>query len=111
MKPGDIVLTIVPQDNQQKKRPALILKTLPKYNDFLVCAVSSQLHQYIPDFDLILYDNHEAFTASNLKPSSVFRLSNLAVLSKQDIIGTIGTLRNDLHLNLLQNLARYLLNE
>jgi mRNA-degrading endonuclease toxin of MazEF toxin-antitoxin module len=42
MKPGDIVLTVIPQDDQQKRRPVLILKTLPKYGDFLVCAVSSQ---------------------------------------------------------------------
>ncbi|MCZ2460614.1 MAG: type II toxin-antitoxin system PemK/MazF family toxin [Chitinophagales bacterium] len=44
MKAGDIVLTKIPQDNQQKIRPVLILKVLPKYNDYLVCAVSSQLH-------------------------------------------------------------------
>ncbi len=36
MKPGAIVLTVIPQDNQQKTRPVLILKILPKYNDFLV---------------------------------------------------------------------------
>ena len=111
MKPGDIVLTIIPQDGQQKKRPVLILKILPKYNDFLVCAISSQLSQYISGFDLILDEEHEAFKASNLKTSSVFRLSNLAVLSKHDIIGSIGSLKNDLHLKLLQNLANYLLTE
>jgi mRNA interferase MazF len=111
MKPGDIVLTIIPQDGQQKKRPVLILKILPKYNDCLVCAISSQLHQYIPDFDLMLNEKHEAFQVSNLNSSSVFRLSNLAVLPKQDIIGSIGSLRKDLHLNLLQNLAKYLLAE
>ena len=54
MKSGAIVLTIIPQDNQQKTRPVLILKVLPKYNDFLVCAISSQLHQLIPNFDLII---------------------------------------------------------
>ncbi len=30
MKPGAIVLTIIPQDNQQKTRPVLILKILPE---------------------------------------------------------------------------------
>ena len=109
MKPGDIVLTIIPQDGQQKKRPVLILKILPKYNDYLVCAISSQLHQYIPGFDLMLDDKHKAFKESSLNGPSVFRLSNLAVLSNKDIIGTIGFLRNDLHLILLKNLANYLL--
>jgi hypothetical protein len=36
MRPGAIVLTVIPQDNQQKKRPVLVLEILPKYNDFLV---------------------------------------------------------------------------
>jgi mRNA interferase MazF len=77
MKPGGIVLTVIPQDNLQKKRPVLILKILPKYKDFPVCALSSQLHQYIEGFDLILEASHPAFGASGLKQSSVFRLSNL----------------------------------
>ena len=80
MKAADIVLTTIPQDNQQKLRPVLILKILPKYNDLLVCAVSSQLHQLIPDFDLILEDTHPAFSDSGLRVSSIFRLGNLAVL-------------------------------
>jgi mRNA interferase MazF len=109
MKPGDIVLTIIPQDDQQKIRPVLILKILPKYNDFLVCAVSSQLHQHIHGFDLVLDAKDAAFKTSGLKTSSVFRLSNLAVLSKEEIIGTIGFLQKDLHLQLLKTLAGYLL--
>lgn len=111
MKPGDIVLTIIPQDDQQKIRPVLILKILPKYNDFLVCAVSSQMHQHIPGFDLLLETIHPAFTASGLRASSVFRLSNLAVLSKEEIVGTIGLLQKDLHLQLLKTLSDYILAE
>ena len=111
MKPGAIVLTIIPQDNQQKKRPVLILKTLPKYNDLLVCAISSQLHQLIPDFDLIIKNDHPAFSATGLKTSSLVRLANLAVLSKEDIIGTIGYLPEDLHEKLLKSLADFLLGD
>lgn len=109
MKAGDIVLTKIPQDNQQKIRPVLILKVLPKYNDYLVCAVSSQLHQQIPGFDLVLGEKHEAFAATHLKTASVFRLANLAVLSKEDIMGTIGALRPELHKRLLRTLSEYLL--
>src|SRR6266496_2106298 len=76
MKPGAIVLTVIPQDDQQKKRPVLILKTLPKYNDFLVCAISSQLRQFIPDFDLIIKDNHPEFSGTGLRTSSLIRLAN-----------------------------------
>jgi mRNA interferase MazF len=109
MKSGDIVLTIIPQDNRQKIRPVLILKDLPGYNDFLVCAVSTQLHQFIAGFDILLDTNNPAFTASGLKASSIFRLSNLAVLQKKDIIGAIGSLNSELHNTLLKNLSAYLI--
>jgi mRNA interferase MazF len=109
MKPGDIVLTIIPQDNQQKIRPVLILKNLPGYNDFLVCAVSTQLHQFIDGFDILLDSKNPAFKATGLKASSLFRLSNLAVLQKEDIIGTIGSLNKELHTELLKNLSAYLI--
>jgi len=109
MKPGAIVLTVIPQDDQQKKRPVLILKTLPKYNDFLVCAISSQLRQFIPDFDLIIKDNHPEFSGTGLRTSSLIRLANLAVLSKRDIIGTIGYLPKDIHKKLLKTLTDFLL--
>jgi mRNA interferase MazF len=111
MKPGDIALTVIPQDGQQKIRPVLVLKILPKYNDLLVCAVSSQLYQYVPDFDLILEKLHPAFAASGLRASSVFRLANLAVLSNKDMVGTIGFLEKELHRQLLASLAAYLLLE
>ncbi|HSZ86852.1 MAG TPA: type II toxin-antitoxin system PemK/MazF family toxin [Puia sp.] len=95
MKPGDIVLTGIPQDKQQKIGPVLVLKILPKYNDLPVCAVSSQLHQHIADFDIILENTDPAFASSGLKTASVFRLANLAVLPKEDIIGIIGFLQKE----------------
>jgi mRNA interferase MazF len=109
VKPGDIVLTIIPQDSQQKKRPVLILKILPKFNDLLVCAISSQTHQFVPNFDLELKDNEAAFAASGLVKSSIFRLGSLAVLSTTDVIGTIGLLEKKLHRTLLQNLSNFLI--
>jgi mRNA interferase MazF len=109
MKGGDIVLTVVPQDAQQKIRPVLILKILPKYNDLLVCAVSSQLHQQVPGFDLLLQETHGAFAESGLRTSSLFRLGGIAVVPPADIIGGVGFLRKDLYDRLLQNLSNFLL--
>ena len=55
MKEGNIVLTPIPQSNQEiKNRPALILRIMPRYQDFLICGISSQLKQYIRDFDEII---------------------------------------------------------
>lgn len=109
MKPGDIVLTIIPQDSQQKRRPVLILKILPKFDDLLVCAISTQTHQLVPNFDIELNDADPAFANSGLLKTSIFRLGSLAVLSTTDIVGTIGFLEKDLHRKLLQNLSKFLI--
>lgn len=109
LKAGDIALAVIPQDERQKIRPVLVLKTLPKFNDVLVCVISSQLHQLVPDFDLLLKDTHIAFAESGLKGASFFRLGSLAVLQPSKIIVTIGTLRSDLHNQLLKNLSACLL--
>lgn len=48
MKEGDVILTPVPQaDGKIKNRPAVILRELPPYKDFLVCGISTQLNQLV----------------------------------------------------------------
>ena len=54
IREGQVVLFKFPQTNQStgKLRPALILRKLPgHYDDWLICMVSSQLTQQIPEFD------------------------------------------------------------
>jgi len=42
MKEGRIVLTpILQADGKMKNRPALILRVMPAYGDFLVCGIST----------------------------------------------------------------------
>ena len=81
MKEGDVVLTLLPQaDGQIKNRPAIILREMPAYGDFLVCGVSTQLHQEVAGFDDPIRPDDADFATSGLKVSSVFRLGFLAVL-------------------------------
>lgn len=55
MKEGDVVLTPVPQaDGQIKNRPALFLRTMPPFNDALVCGISTQLQQQVAGFDEVV---------------------------------------------------------
>ncbi len=78
MQEGSIVLTNLPQaDGGYKLRPVLVLREMPTYDDFLVCGISTQLHQEIVDFDIIL----EAKRSNGLRANSLVRLSFLAVLS------------------------------
>ncbi len=71
MKEGDVVLTPLPQaDGQIKNRPAIILREMPPYGDFLVCGVSTQLHQEVAGFDDPIRPSDADFATSGLKAPS-----------------------------------------
>lgn len=109
MKEADIVLAALPQaDGVLKKRPALLLREMPPYSDFLVCGISTQLHQYVPDFDEIIALNDPDFKQSGLLASSVIRLGFLAVLPTTRIAGSIGSLSSARYERLLKRLSTYL---
>jgi mRNA interferase MazF len=111
MKEGSIILAPIPQSNGEiKNRPCLILREMPKYRDFLVCGISTQLKQYIPDFDQIISPTDEDFQFSGLMSQSVIRLSFLTVIFNKNIIGKIGDISSIRHQRLLENLSQYLFN-
>lgn len=48
MKDGDICIHKVAQpDGSFKMRPVLLLKQMPPFGDWIVCAISSQLRQEV----------------------------------------------------------------
>ena len=105
MKEKEIVLTkIVQSDGNFKLRPVLVLRKMPTYDDFLVCGISTQLHQEIKNFDAIL----EVNTQTNLKSKSLIRLSFLAVLPSKELVKSIGVIDTVLHNLLLNRLSKYL---
>jgi mRNA interferase MazF len=110
MREGEIALANLPQaDGSYKLRPVLLLKQLPGYNDFLVCGISTQIHQRINDFDELLDVNASQFNETGLRQSSIIRLSFLAVIPSNKIPGSIGKIDWTLHKILLNRLANYLL--
>ncbi len=109
MEEGDITLAPMPQANGRiKNRPVIILRELPPYNDFLVCGVSSQLQQYVQNFDEFISPSDPDFNASSLKVASVIRLGFLAVLPRNRIAGSIGKISSQRHQRLLKTLSAYL---
>jgi mRNA interferase MazF len=112
MNESDVVLTPIPQaDGQIKNRPAVILRKLPPYEDFLVCGVSTQLQQYIPNFDEFLSCQELDFAASGLMKDSIIRLGFLAVLPQSAVRGSIGSISIERHRRMLQRLSQYLVEE
>ena len=91
MSGGEIALANLPQaDGSYKLRPVLLLKQLPGYNDFLVCGISTPIHQLIKDFDELLEVDAGQFSETGLRQSSVVRLGFLAVIPNNKIPGSIG---------------------
>ena len=109
MKEGDVVLTPIPQaDGSIKNRPAILLREFSLYKDFLVCGVSSQLHQQVKDFDETVSSSDSDFAASGLKSESLIRLGFLAMLPRVKIAGSIGAISSERQERLLKTLADYL---
>lgn len=109
MKEADIVIAKFPQsDGSLKRRPALVLRTMPPFKDFLICGISTQLYQKVEDFDEIILSSDADFINSGLKTDSLFRLGFLLVLSRSDILGSIGSISEKRHKKLLQNLSDHL---
>lgn len=109
MKERDVVLMAIPQaDGLRKNRPVLLLREMPRYGDFLVCGISSQILQYVPEFDELIQTDDTDFYDSGLRKSSVIRLSFLAIARRPEVIGRLGRINIERHQRLLSNLSTYL---
>lgn len=109
MKEADIALTPIPQSDEKiKNRPVVLLRELPLYRDFLVCGISTQIHQEVVDFDNIIAPSDPDFATSGLRTQSLIRLGFLAVVPRKKIIGSIGAISSERHEYLLKTLSDYL---
>lgn len=112
MNEGDVALTPLPQaDGQAKLRPVILLRQMPPFGDWLVCGVSTQLHQQVAGFDEVVAPLHGDFARSGLKAASLIRLGFLAVLPGGHFPGVLGSVSRERHARLLQRLSAFLATE
>ena len=92
-----------------KLRPALMVRQASRrFDDWLVCMVSSQLQQAEPDLDEFLSPEDDDFSATGLKASSVVRPSRLAVVEGAMLVGCLGVISDERLERLRQRLAIWL---
>ena len=105
---GQIVLTPFPYSDLSgaKLRPVLMLRQASRFDDWLVCMVSSQVQQAEANLDEILTSSDADFANSGLKISSVLRLSRLAVLDGSLLLGSICAISEERLANVRQRLAK-----
>lgn len=110
MKEGDICIHRVAQpDGTFKIRPVLLLKQMPPFGDWIVCAISTQLRQEVKGFDLIIDEMSAEFIQSRLKTSSLIRLGFINTVDKKAIPGVIGDIPSVVVRMLQQRLANQLI--
>jgi mRNA interferase MazF len=85
-----------------------MLRRASRFDDWLVCMVSSRIEQADPALDEVLQTNDPDFHASGLKAPSVFRLSRLAVLDGARLAGSIGAIPSERLTRLRHRLARWI---
>ena len=109
MREGDVVLSPFPQsDGRIKNRPAIVLRIMPGFGDLLVCGVSRQLRHRVEGFDEVIAATDADFSSSGLLDTSLIRLGFLALLSRTEFLGDIGSISAERHHRLLRRLASYL---
>lgn len=112
-QPGQMVLFHFPQTDlsEGKLRPALLVGSLPgPYDDWLICMISSQTHQYIEGFDEIVAEEDADFGDSGLKRTSIIRTGRLAVVEADMLAGRIGHISPDRLNRLRKKIAGWLTN-
>ena len=109
MKERDVILVPLPQaDGQRKPRPAILLRILPPFGDFLVCGVSSQLRQQVRELDELILRTDKDFADSGLQMDSLIRVGFVAIYTERQIIGSVGEISSGRHRRLLKQLAEFL---
>jgi mRNA interferase MazF len=112
MREGSTVLASIPQSNGNlKTRPVVLLRNIPPYQDWLICGISTQLHQLVIGFDEIIAPEDLDFIDSGLQSKSLIRLGFLSLITRRSIIGSIGSISIDRHQRLLKNLSYHLTRE
>jgi len=108
---GQVVAFVFPQTDQApgKLRPALLLRRLPgPHDDWLICMISSRIHQRVPEIDEVIRDSDPDFFCSGLKVTSLIRVTRLAVVSSARLQGSIGRLSDDRLNRIRARLARWI---
>jgi mRNA interferase MazF len=110
-KAGQIVLFKFLQSNYKtgKLRPALLIAQLPgKHDEWLICMISSQKHQYIDGYDEIISIDSSDFIQSGLKVESIIRTTRLAVCSRSILLGNIGEISDQRFIRIINKISDWI---
>jgi mRNA interferase MazF len=94
---GHIAKVKVPNSDlsKGKNRPVLVLGKCPgKFDDWLICPISSRQYQATPGIDELVNPADKDFKQTGLVMPSVIRICRLAVVEGALLQGAIGSLES-----------------
>jgi len=97
-RPGTVALLRFPRGEGElgKRWPVLLLAPVPgRGNAWLVCALSTHVHQAVEGFDEVISGDDADFEGSGLKIPSAIRIGRLAVVAGELLEGSIGAISED----------------
>lgn len=112
-KPGHIAYVQLPNTDltQGKNRPVLVLGKCPgKFDDWLICPVSSRQYQATPNVDELVNATDADYAQTGLAVPSVIRICRLAVVESSLLIGAIGSVDAARLTRVLANLRQWIAN-
>ena len=93
LEPCDISQIRFPRADLRKGkyRPVILLTKLPgSFNDWLICAITSQLRHEVKEWDERIERADDDFKRSGLKVPSLIRIGKLATVEESVLEGTLG---------------------
>ena len=94
-----------------KLRPAVCLRKLPTYNEFLVCGLSTKVNRFNEVLDEKVSPNEEKGLQGLKASQSMIRLGFLGRVRIEEIAGRIGSISVPRHRRLLKKLGEYLVKQ
>ena len=110
-KPGDISLIRFPRADLQrgKYRPVLLLSKMPgPFDDWLICAITSQLRHEVKGWDERINRADNDFKTSGLKVPSLIRIGKLATVEEAVLEGVLGQISSERLKRILRRLSGHL---
>jgi mRNA interferase MazF len=109
MEKGSIVLIGLPQsDGSYKTRPAVLLKKIAPYNDWLLCIISTKIQNQIKRVDILVDESHPDFRNTRLKTASLIRVAMIYTIPLHSIQGKIGSVSNNTYDTIISNFISYI---
>lgn len=97
-KAGDLSLVRFPRADLRrgKYRPVLLLSKMPgPFDDWLICAITSQLRHEVKSWDERIELKHDDFRSSGLKVPSLVRIGKLATVEEAILEGMLGEISSE----------------